>query len=414
MTSRRVAWLFSTAIGVFRGATMPPQFREKLTSVRKRLTKGTVGFLYWLIMLEGVLMATPFGILLYSFYDPFLAGARQSTLTAWIAAFFLPQSVYATSSPFIELIMNGKYLFYIGLIGFFLFAIQIYWAKFTQKGMVSSFIYAHIRHPQYLFFMISGFGLIFIWPRFLMLILFLMMSVFYFYLAKFEERRMQEQHPEYAVYMGKTAMFLPGNPGGKIFNALFGWVPNPKVGQGLVVLLVVAIAMGSAVGLRDLTIANISTVQVPDRNILAISTRPHDARYLRDVVQKTLASDAVRIALKAEGKVSFTAHILPSDYGMLGKFVSINAHHEAEIIDNFRNRRSLNAFLWGTETDDVKVVFSKIDKPNKTFVPLDEILDMSAKMTSVLIVDLNLATGTLTNLTLVTTTYYGDVPQPIF
>ena len=49
-------------------------------------------------MLEGILMASPFGILLYSFYDPFLAGARQSELTAWVAAFFLPQSVYATNS----------------------------------------------------------------------------------------------------------------------------------------------------------------------------------------------------------------------------------------------------------------------------------------------------------------------------
>lgn len=38
-------------------------------------------------------------------------------------------------------------------------------------------------------------------------------------------------------------------------------------------------------------------------------------------------------------------------------------------------------FLWGTEFDRVKVVFSKIDKPGKKFVPLNEIMDMSAKMT---------------------------------
>ena len=39
---------------------------------------------------------------------------------------------------------------------------------------------------------------------------------------------------------------------------------------------------------------------------------------------------------------------------------------------------------------------------------------MSAKMTPVLIVDLNLPTGALTNLTMTDTTHYGDVPQPIF
>ncbi len=78
------------------------------------------------------------------------------------------------------------------------------------------------------------------------------------------------------------------------------------------------------------------------------------------------------------------------------------------------NRTSLRGFLWGTESDDVKIVFSKIDKPGNRFVPLGEIMDMSAKMTPVLIVDLNLATGTLSNLTMTDTTHYGDVPQPIF
>jgi hypothetical protein len=41
-------------------------------------------------------------------------------------------------------------------------------------------------------------------------------------------------------------------------------------------------------------------------------------------------------------------------------------------------------------------------------------MDMSAKMTPVLIVDLNLPTGALTNLTVTDRTHYGDVPQPIF
>lgn len=41
-------------------------------------------------------------------------------------------------------------------------------------------------------------------------------------------------------------------------------------------------------------------------------------------------------------------------------------------------------------------------------------MDISAKMTPVLIVDLNLPTGALTNLAMTDTTYYGDVPQPIF
>ncbi len=365
-------------------------------------------------MLEGILMASPFGILLYSFYDPFLAGARQSEWTAWVAAFFLPQSVYATNSSFIEFIRYGEYLFYVGLAGFLVSAAPVYWGKITRKGMVSGFIYAYIRHPQYLFFMLSAFGLLFIWPRMMMLILFLMMSVFYFYLAKFEERRMQAQYPEYMAYMRRTAMFLPGNPGGRLFNLLFGWVPSRKWAQVMAVLSIVLVAFAGAIGLRNLSIANISLAELPDQRILAISIFPHDEAYLRDAVTKAIADNGVRNALDMQGNVSFTAHIMPKNYGMLGKFVSINEHHEAEIISNFRNRSSLKGFLWGTESDDVKIVLSKIDKPGNRFVPLAEIMDMSAKMTPVLIVDLNLQTGALSNLTTTDTTYYGDVPQPIF
>ena len=385
-----------------------------MVSVRKTLASGTVNFLYWLIMLEGILMASPFGILLYSFYDPFLAGARQSEVTAWVAAFFLPQSVYATNSSFVEFIRYGEYLFYIGLAGFLVSAAPVYWAKLTRKGMVSSFIYAYIRHPQYLFFMLSAFGLLFIWPRMMMLILFLMMSVFYFYLAKFEERRMQAQYPDYAAYMRRTAMFIPGNPGGRLFNLLFGWVPSRGLAQVMAVLSIVVLAFAGAIGLRTLSIANLSMAALPDEKILAISIFPHDEAYLRDAVAKILADERLRNALDRQGNVSFTAHVLPKDYGMLGKFVSINEHHEAEIVRNFINRSSLRAFLWGTDSDDVKIVLSKIDKPGNRFVPLAEIMDMSAKMTPVLIVDLNLPTGTLTNLTMTDTTYYGDVPQPIF
>ena len=383
-------------------------------SIRKRLASGTVNLLYWLIMLEGILMATPFGLLLYSFYDPFLAGARKSELTAWVAAFFLPQSVYATNNAFIEFIRYGEYLFFVGLAGFLVCAAQVYWAKLTRKGMVSGFIYAHVRHPQYLFFMLSAFGLLFIWPRMMMLVLFLAMAVFYFFLAKFEERRMTAQYPEYAAYMQRTAMFIPGSPGGKLFDWLFGWVPSRKLAQAMAVLSIVLLAFAGAIGLRSLTIASLSLAALSDQRILAISVFPHDEPYLRDAVSKAIAEDAVREALEAQGKVSFTAHVLPRNYGMLGKFVSIDEHQRSEILRNFRLRSSLRGFLWGTESDDVKIVLSRIDKPGKPFVPLAEILDMSAKMTPVLIVDLNLPTGTLTNLTMTDTTYYGDVPQPIF
>ena len=225
---------------------------------------------------------------------------------------------------------------------------------------------------------------------------------------------MQAKHTEYTEYMKKTAMFIPGNPGGKLFDLVFGWAPNRTVAQFAAIVSVVILVFGGAIGLRHLTVANLSVAELPEHNILAISIFPHDEPYLRDAVYKTVAAGAVQKALSDQGEISFTAHILPKNYGMLGKFVSINAHHRAELAANFANRSSLRTFLWGTESDDVKMVLSKIDKPGKPFVPLNEILDMSSKMTPVFIADLNLVTGELTHFTLSSTTYYGDVPQPMF
>ena len=207
-------------------------------------------------------------------------------------------------------------------------------------------------------------------------------------------------------------MFIPGNPGGTIFKLLFGWIPNQKVAHLIATVLVIILIFGGAIGLRNLTIANTSITKIPDKNIMAISIFPHTEQYLRDAVYKTMAYDSVQKALSEQGNVSFTANIMPSNYGMLSMFAEI--HNKTELAESFRNRSSLKDWLWGKESDKVKVVISKIDKPGKEFVPLNEIMDMSAKMTPVLVADLNLTTGEVINVTMTSTTHYGDVPQPIF
>jgi hypothetical protein len=93
----------------------------------KKLTSGAVYVLYAVIMLEGILMATPFALYLYSFYFPFLEGVQQNILTAWISSFFFRHVVVETNSTFLEIIGWIRLLFPIGLIGFFVFAFQVYW-----------------------------------------------------------------------------------------------------------------------------------------------------------------------------------------------------------------------------------------------------------------------------------------------
>lgn len=388
------------------------QIKKILSSITKKLTSSAILVLYAVIMLEGILMATPFAIYLYSFYFPFLEGVQQSTLTAWLSSFFFRHVVVETNSIFLEIIGLARLLFPIGLIGFFAFASQLYWAKFRQKGMVSNFAYTYIRHPQYLFFMLAGLGVLFTWPRMTMLILFTIMSIFYFYLAKFEESKMIANHPEYLEYIKKTAMFIPGNPGGKLFKLLFGWIPNKIAAQLITIVLIITLILGGAIGLRNLTIANISIVQIPNKHTLAISIYPHTEQYLQDTVYKTMSHDLVKNALSEQGNVSFICHIMPSNYGMLGHFTEVSGEEFKQQI--FNNELSIRERIWGTESDKVKVAFAKIDKPGKQSVPLSEITDMSARMSPILVADLDLTTGEVFNVILNSKSQYGITPQPMF
>ena len=220
------------------------------------------------------------------------------------------------------------------------------------------------------------------------------------------------RHPEYLEYMKKTSMFIPGNPGGKLFKLLFGWIPNQIVAQLIAIVLIITIIFGGAIGLRTLTIANISLINIPDKHISAISIYPHTEQYLRDVIHKTIAYDSVKTALAEQGNVSFISHIMPGNYGMLAHFTEVDREKFRKQMLN--NELSMREQVWGTESDKVKVAFAKIDKPGKESIPLNEIMDMSARMTPVLVADFDLTTGDVFNVILNSKNQYGITPQPMF
>lgn len=384
----------------------------KKSSLKKKLASGAILTVYAVIMLEGLLMATPFALYLYSVYFPFLEVLQQSAWTAWMSSFFMRHVVYQTSSMLLQAIGQLWLLFPIGLAGFFVFAFQIYRAKFRRKGMVNNFMYRYIRHPQYLFFMLAGLGLLVMWPRVMMLVLFTVMSIFYFYLARFEEKKMTEKHPGYREYMKETAMFIPGNPGGKLFRLLFGWVKNRVVAQVMAIVCAVSVIFGGAVGLRNLTIDSISIAHLPDKHTVAVSVYPHDKKYIQDIVDRAMEHNTVKKALSGQGNVSFISHIMPKNYGMLGHFTEVDREQfRNRMLDN---RLSIRQRVWGTESDKVKISFARVDKPGRDYVPINEVMDMSARMTPVLVADVDLTTGKVINVILNSKSQYGNTPQPMF
>ncbi|HEY6338429.1 MAG TPA: methyltransferase, partial [Candidatus Sulfotelmatobacter sp.] len=172
----------------------------------KKLLKWALSVVYGLVMVEVIVMISPFAFYWYSLYAPTLQGLHHWRGTAWMEAFFLPHSVI-TTSRFLEFLRwrVGTYCFSLGILFFLFCAVQVYWAKLFRKGVVRSGIYSRIRHPQYLSLAVAGFGLLTIWPRIIILILYLGMIFIYYFLARFEERKVEAVRPEYADYRQRTA-----------------------------------------------------------------------------------------------------------------------------------------------------------------------------------------------------------------
>jgi protein-S-isoprenylcysteine O-methyltransferase Ste14 len=220
-------------------------------STEKSILRRSVPVFYLLIALEIIIMTTPFAAYFYAVYGPVLNFLYDYKITAWLTGFFLPHAVVSRSEPLNFLNRFGRTLFSLGLILFLIGALQVYTAKFRRKRMITRVMYRWIRHPQYVFLGIAGLGLLLFWPRFIILILYISMSFVYYLLARYEEQRMVEEHgDEYREYMRRTAMFLPGEPGRKIFAALFGWIKPPKLALGVsygIILLAGVRALACAV-----------------------------------------------------------------------------------------------------------------------------------------------------------------------
>ena len=214
----------------------------------KSLAKAAGFLAYLFITLEMLFMATPFALYYYSVYSPVLASFNHPA-TSWLAAFFLPH----LSTKFLPRI--GVLIVLLGLVGFVLSAFQLYYAKFRRRGVVQSAFYKRIRHPQYLFLALAGLGLLIVWPRFILLIAYINMLWFYYLLALSEERRMEARYGEtYREERRRTWMFLPGEPGGRLQQRLFGWIRNHRARLIVIYAVSIPILIGAAFVLRRVSL----------------------------------------------------------------------------------------------------------------------------------------------------------------
>jgi protein-S-isoprenylcysteine O-methyltransferase Ste14 len=281
---------------------------------KSRALFGTAIILYFVIALEVLIMISPFAAFFYTVFNPVLLWFAHGPATRWLAAFFLPHMVLPPGLFLKTLRVAGSVLFVSGAAIFLFCAGQVYFHKFFRRGPAIGWLYRWIRHPQYLALGAAGLGLAILWPRFLTIVLWVVMIALYYFLARDEERRMVNQFgDQYREYMAKTGMFFPQEleqaadrlpfPHSGVLRPLLGFV------------LLVALAIGGAFALRAYTVARLPLWS--QGRITALAILPDDSVMLEHRMTALVELPEIRSRLeRISGPV--LVYVIPQQYVMQG------------------------------------------------------------------------------------------------
>ncbi len=395
-----------------------------------RATWAAALLFYLLVALEVIIMVTPFTVYFYSIYAPVLNRLESSPWTAWATAFFLPHITYTGDPLLVALAVAAPLLVSAGLAIFLVAAAQVYGAKLFRRGVVSGWLYSRVRHPQYLGLAIAGLGLLLYWPRFFILVAYVSMLFVYLLLARNEEARMLRKFGEgYASYLRRTAMFLPGGPGARIYALIAqGFAARGVRLLGLYVGAL-AVAVAAAFGLRAYSISRVPVFY--GRDLVAVSTSPTSADGVAGLIRTALDSPEVAPYLAKFHRTSghtLVAYVLPQDY-MMQHLLADQAEHEAHhgrgeqggfgaILAHLgemyllKPMRQLRAGQWLPEK---RVIFTEPREASGAVAPPDRVLSTDVTRIPLFFADLDAAAG---KVTLVMETprrhAWGDVPVPAF
>jgi protein-S-isoprenylcysteine O-methyltransferase Ste14 len=264
--------------------------------------------LYFIVGFEILIMISPFAGFFYSVFNPFLLETVKYPATKWLSSFFLPHMVVPPDDflKFIRII--GSVLFVSGATIFIICALQVYTNKLLKKGTALKGFYSIVRHPQYVGLAMAGIGLSVLWPRFLVIPLWLVMIVIYYFLSKDEERRMLKGHAEtYGAYMERTGMFLP-----KTIERRLS--PEGVMGKIALLVLIAGVTIGGAFALRYYTITHLPLWTSP--NVVAIALLTDDTQKMEHRMNDILSIKEVKTRMKDKEK--YLVYFMPVDYIMQG------------------------------------------------------------------------------------------------
>lgn len=344
---------------------------------------------------EVLIMISPFAGFFYASlrFEPLLGWLSASPWTAWLDGFFLNHSVVTTSLLLEGQRKLGIALFLLGLIGFFISAFQVYGNKLTGGGVATGLLYRFVRHPQYLCLVVAGWGLLTMWPRFLLLGIWVTMCFLYAGLARFEERRMEERFSEsYRQFACTRGAFLPGSPVRRLFESTFGRLRPRPLAWASAYALCLALAFGLAFLARDHTRESTAILWQPQAETVVVSTWPQPENWLEDAFTAANDNDKVQSRLaEARQHLPLVATILAPRYGMKGMYYKPAPGEPG----------TEGGPLMGldpAEVDEpVEVVLARAQKPYREELSLREALDADVRLTPLVVAEVEPGSGAVLN-----------------
>jgi protein-S-isoprenylcysteine O-methyltransferase Ste14 len=364
-------------------------------------------------------MISPFAGFFYASvqFEPLLGFLSNNAATAWLDGFFLNHSVVTHSAPLEWQREIGLFIFALGLWGFLISAFQVYGNKITGRGVAKGFLYRISRHPQYLSLAVAGWGLLTIWPRFLLLGCWITMLFLYAGLARFEEQRMEERFGDaYRDFAKTRGAFLPGSPIRRLFEGSFGRLRPRAVGWAAAYAFSLALIFSLGFALRGYTRSQAAMLIQHEQQTVVISAWPQPEDWIERIIEAARSQEEVKQQLEKQGEHPLVVTILNPDYVMGSMFYKMPDTEEEEEEEETTTVSALlrvggiaasflvprRGWIWGDalmgvdpdESDDpVEVVFSRAVKPYKEELSLDEALDASVRLTPLVVVDVEPSTG---------------------
>ncbi len=370
------------------------------------VTKSSKSFVvawtfYLLIVFEIIYMISPFGIYYYSIYGPGLNLFHKNGSVAWLSSFFLPHLV-ETSSFFLNCLKDvGWLMIAAGLSCFCICAVHIYFNQFTKRGAVTKGIYRIMRHPQYAALMVAGFGMLLVWPRFLVLLMYITMLFVYYFLARQEERICAEKYGvAYLAYQRTTSMFAPLK-----IPAAFKILLPPKSGwkRGASILglytAVMAIAIMTAFQVRNYALTTISAAYFNRSAVISIS------RMAPETIEKIwrIALKRPEVNMVIHQDVNYLNYVLPAEWYLSDLPMSIP--------DGVHGHHRPDAF----SADRFKLIITRAhDADNKPMIK-EDIIKRTCSRSALLEVYIDTAKGKVVDIRRPPgNVRWGNIPTPLF